>query len=891
MLTSMMLMTATALAAPPVTTQWTFDDPAEAKAWVPNSHLSEVRVQDGVLSAKATDWDPFLVCKGIEIRATPYQYVVIRLRATEAGEGQLFWSGVTTGKYQGFAEEKSNRFTVRGTGKWEEIAIFPCWQAERVIRQLRLDVYEGPRFEIDRIEIRTWDADRQPQKNVYAWKDVDLARWRVHPGTDLYLAPPIQSNVSDRGWVTLRIRSDEDAPAAVVWSGAGIRGLQSKGFSLKGGSEAKHYNVQLEGIRNWRLTVVAFGLRLPSDANVEVESIEICSEPAGPPEIEVRYFGLETGPVRVGQDAGVIAQFGNAGGSASNKAHFALGLPEGVTLVRGPARQALDGLEYDEQALLRWTVRASKPGTFDLRLTAEGEGAPKPTTASLEFLPPVSVPKATYVPEPRRIETTMDVCAYYFPGFPAYSKWECIERVAPIRKPTLGYYEEGNPECVDWQIKWAVENGITCFFVDWYWIKGHKHLEHWFDAYRKARYRDQLKVAIMWANHVPKGTHSVEDWRRVTKEWIEKYFTLPAYYRIDGKPAVLIWSPNNIRRDLGGTEVVKKTFAESKQMAKDAGFGGITYVAVWGHESKKGVELLLNEGYYGATNYHEWGRAPQLVANRRQNRFSDVVKTAREAWAKKVERCGKLVYYPVLDTGWDSRPWHGDRARVIRGRTPALFEDLLRQAKAYCKKIDREFVVLGPLNEWGEGSYIEPNTEFGFKMYEAIRRVFGKGDPKGWPVNLMPRDVGLGPYDVPKPVAQHAWSFDHEIGGWIGMMGVSDPKLADGALRFETLTHDPAIVVSPGNLRARKYTKAVIRMKLTGPLREGDGAQVFFSVGSQTPNESTSFRFPVKTDGETHTYTIDLREVPRWRGRISKLRLDPCSTRGVDVVLDEFRLE
>ncbi|MCB9784225.1 MAG: glycoside hydrolase family 99-like domain-containing protein [Candidatus Omnitrophica bacterium] len=87
----------------------------------------------------------------------------------------------------------------------------------------------------------------------------------------------------------------------------------------------------------------------------------------------------------------------------------------------------------------------------------------------------------------------------------------------PIRKPMLGYYDEGDPECVDWQIKWAVENGITCFLVDWYWIQGKQHLTHWFEAYKKSKYQDDLKVAIMWANHNPPGTHSREDWREVTK--------------------------------------------------------------------------------------------------------------------------------------------------------------------------------------------------------------------------------------------------------------------------------------------------------------------------------------------------------------------------------------
>lgn len=42
----------------------------------------------------------------------------------------------------------------------------------------------------------------------------------------------------------------------------------------------------------------------------------------------------------------------------------------------------------------------------------------------------------------------------------------------------------------------------------------------------------------------------------------------------------------------------------------------------------------------------------------------------------------------------------------------------------------------------------EPNGEFGFGMYEAVRDVFGVRPAGGWPVNYVPADVGRGPYPV-----------------------------------------------------------------------------------------------------------------------------------------------
>ena len=34
------------------------------------------------------------------------------------------------------------------------------------------------------------------------------------------------------------------------------------------------------------------------------------------------------------------------------------------------------------------------------------------------------------------------------------------------RKPVLGWYDETNPEVIDWQIKYLGENGISFAFVD-----------------------------------------------------------------------------------------------------------------------------------------------------------------------------------------------------------------------------------------------------------------------------------------------------------------------------------------------------------------------------------------------------------------------------------------
>lgn len=871
---------------------WEFDDPASLSAWAPNAQLTEVSVQDGVLSARATDWDPFFSCRTIEFPAGACQYVVIRMRADRAGEGELFWSGSLEGQYGGLSQDKSTRFSVPGDNAWHEIVLFPFWQAEGTIRQLRFDVYDAAKFGIDYIRIADWSEGRAASSDTYAWRfeNGDTSAWRVHPAAQDLFAPVSNLDVSTRGWVTLHLSAKQDAQAAVLWASNGKPGVQSEPFALRGDGKVRAYNVEVGSYPSWKGNIAAFGVRLPEAARAALESVSIAEEPSGPPDFTLAYFGFENGANRAGRPCRVMAQFVNHGGTAGALNNLRLELPPELTLVN-TSGESTEPIDYAETGEAFWEVKANAPGTYEVRLPAAGDGAPETATARLRFLPPVDTPAAPYVPEPRPVKTGFDICAYYFPGWNADTKWDCIRRVAPIRKPLLGYYDEAKVECVDWQIKWAVENGVNCFLVDWYWVGGNQHLTHWFDAYRQAKYRDMLQVAIMWANHNPPKTHSREDWRKVTQEWIDRYFNLPAYYKLNGKPAIFLWNPEGLRNDLGGAAEAKAALDESQAMARAAGYAGIEFVAVNGNQSPALIKILAEEGYSGVTNYHEWGKAVEMSKIPNRAIYDDIADTVVEKWERRDSECAPLTYYPLVDTGWDSRPWHGDKSLVISGRTPEAFERMLRAARAFSEARASRMIVLGPVNEWGEGSYIEPNTEFDFDMYEALRRVFAQGDAAAWPVNLSPADLGLGPYDFPPQPPAAMWEFDNDAGGWAAMMGVADLRCEEGQLRFRTTSGDPALVVGLNDLRAAKFPRATLRMRIEAAAPAETAAQLFWSVGGGSPSEATSATIPLIADGAFHDYAVDLKSRPRWRGRIATLRFDPCGLADVNVSIDRFVLE
>ena len=521
-----------------------------------------------------------------------------------------------------------------------------------------------------------------------------------------------------------------------------------------------------------------------------------------------------------------------------------------------------------------------------------------------------ALPLLAYVPEPQPVKSAVEITAIYYPGTEQMSEWDVIAQTCPERKPLLGWFDEGNPEAIDWQIKWAVEHGISSFCVDWYWNKGFRRLEHWVKGYYKARYRKYLKWYMMYANHNQPGAHSTEDQIAVTKYWIDNYFETPEYYTIDSKPVVCYWAPGNLDRDfiaeaaakgeeLKEGEGIKRAFAISERMAKEAGLPGIHWQKMGG-----GGGGLFSSGIsYGFV--HEARKlAPIAAAKAKGLTYEMVMEAIPKKWTANPAR-----WLPI-PTGWDDRPRSFSRATIIRDRTPEKFAAICREARAFCERNGLKHVVIHPINEWQEGSYIEPNEEYGFGMYDAIRDAFCEKPASGWPKNLRPSDVGLGPYDYPPLFRSSAqrWDFADSVEGWYRQpYGGGELEAKDGCLNFWVNWHPRNF-----NIRQRvvpfdaaKYAKFRIRMKITpnakaglggveNPdmrLKWGTGDRPVIGPGLVVDEGRCIASCPVNCDGEFHEYTLDLSANPDWKGMVDELWFEACQVKHSRVAIDWMRFE
>jgi len=892
---------------------WEFNQPGQLEGWQPNSHVKDSVVADGVLRTRAVDWDPFFTSGRFDIPARPWQYFEMRIRSNRPGRGEVFWSGTVKTKDGGFSQGKSTKYSVRGGSQWETLKLYPFWQAEKKIIHLRLDVYDGAAFEID--YLRIVEPAIQPSQRT-SWRFAQSAEGWTPYGAGCrtetrggkmavtmgetaarIVAPPIKVDVTDRFWVSIRMRLSDTGDAVKrghgrVWCASESRfGVGHADFVVKADGRFRVYNVDMTRCRHWdgQLLYLALTPVQRKGVTAEIDEIAIVEEPTGPPLVELVHLGLADAINPAGKPVKLTATIRNAGGDTATGVRAKLHLPPNVRLVGSPAEQEFHPVELLCSEELTWTVQSDVPQKATVSLMLSGPGTPAAgRLAEVEFTRPLGLLKARYVPEPKPVPGGYEVGAFYFPGWPTAPKWEPIKRVAPIRKPVLGWYDEANPECADWQIKWAVEHGVKFFMVDWYWDRGGRHLEHWLhDAYLKARHRRYLKFCLMWANHNAKDSHSLEDWRKVTQYWIDNYFHLDEYYRIDDRPAVYIWAPFNIRRDVSGTEEATKLYALSQKMARDAGYKGIYFVSLSAHTTTADCERLKAEGYEAFTSYHGFQPAQKQVG-RRVFPFELVVKTSPALW-QSCEQKTDLRYLPIVDTGWSAEPWHGERALIIHDCTPKLFGELCRKARAFADQTGQKIISIGPWNEWGEGSYIEPCAQFGFEMLEELRSAFCGPGP--YPPNIAPVHVGLGPYDLPMQPRRFktGWTFDADAEGWGRAMGLSQAAAKPGFMTAKATHRDPAFTSPALRVRARKWPKLRIRMRVSGA-RKGDACQLFWETPTAGTSEAASVRLPVVPNA-LQDYVFPLHTNSRWRGLITRVRLDPCSTQGAGIEIDEARFE
>ncbi|MCX2865285.1 glycoside hydrolase family 99-like domain-containing protein [Paucibacter sp. PLA-PC-4] len=328
------------------------------------------------------------------------------------------------------------------------------------------------------------------------------------------------------------------------------------------------------------------------------------------------------------------------------------------------------------------------------------------------------------------------VGAYYFPGWkndmpgaPSKRPWEPIQKY-PEKQPLIGWYDEGQPDVVAKQLAQMRQAQLDFLVFDWYWGEGNKpYLEHALRAFLDSPKWPGMRFALLWANHT-KVPQNRENFERMVAHWCEHFLKRPDYVRIDGKPAVFVFSQQNLSDRAQEMGLHPRDLLQTaRRIARETGVGELFIVG-----SAEAVPHWVTHygkatGYdaYSTYNYHRGFEGVYVADRRFTHSFAELDEAYAMTWRWMMAN-SPVPYILPGTAGWNKRPWGGskDPRHDDSEATPEEFEAHLRRLRAAVRanpEKTRNTVVLCCWNEHGEGSVIEPTREWGNSRIDAIRKV------------------------------------------------------------------------------------------------------------------------------------------------------------------------
>lgn len=337
-----------------------------------------------------------------------------------------------------------------------------------------------------------------------------------------------------------------------------------------------------------------------------------------------------------------------------------------------------------------------------------------------------------------------------------FSDWVTVKKAKPLFKghdqpkvPLNGnYYDLSQKESIKWQAELAKKYGVYGFGIYHYWFNNDKNLltkpaeiilenkdidinyfycwdnASWARSWSNVAGNDWAPLQEKKVDPEHKGKKILipyilgkePDWKNHF-DYLLPFFKDDRYIKVEGKPifALYNYSPS-----------IEPMCKYWDQLAKENGFKGIYFIfnhvfdfhipenynqyiyqplnASWRNRLSirkiiyKGLEIL---GYKGLETYPYDGVWRNILRDARKNKHPN--------WY-----LGAFVRY-------DDTPRRGKKGKIITGATPDKFKKYISNLLKISKQQKKKFIFLTAWNEWGEGAYMEPDTESGYAYLEALK--------------------------------------------------------------------------------------------------------------------------------------------------------------------------
>ena len=182
-----------------------------------------------------------------------------------------------------------------------------------------------------------------------------------------------------------------------------------------------------------------------------------------------------------------------------------------------------------------------------------------------------------------------------------------------------------------------------------------------------------------------------------------------------------------------------------QRLAKENGLPGISFAyqdRKYNHLTDKAGEMFdFGIEYQPQIAMDEEQHTIPILLNRIINVFANNLPVLRfkstymtldydKLWKRvinKTPRDNKMIPGAFVD--WDNTPRYKNRGSIITGVTPEKFKKYMSIQIRRAKEVyNKDMLFLFAWNEWGEGGYLEPDTQNGYKMLESIKEALEIND-------------------------------------------------------------------------------------------------------------------------------------------------------------------
>ena len=301
----------------------------------------------------------------------------------------------------------------------------------------------------------------------------------------------------------------------------------------------------------------------------------------------------------------------------------------------------------------------------------------------------------------------------------------------------LGFYDLRLAEARLKQAELAKEYGIEGFCYYHYWFAGDRLLERPFEEVLSSKSPD-FPFCLCWANQTWSGiwhgapnrilkeqTYPGEQDHREHFQYLLKAFKDDRYIKVDGKPFLAIFKPEEIPN-------IKDVLELWRSLAIQSGLKGIHFVGV-GNAS-------LGNGWKPESLGFDASFTPRLPARIDWVSKKNIIKWLGFQWKQfkghptihdhkavideilpiKIEG---VIDYPCIIPNWDNTPRSGSNGLVLVNSTPELLSLQIKKALEVINDYSEpnKIVILKSWNEWAEGNYVEPDIKFGKLYLDVIK--------------------------------------------------------------------------------------------------------------------------------------------------------------------------